>query len=150
MCSSCNRNRAPRLRDHDSRKEMRNVTQQVRTKERDAVLVEEGELIRMMGIGVLEAVPSRGAPYELTDPFILVHEGRFRPSELAGKNTRHPHRGFDNIWYVLQGSASTGHSTGPEGSTQRAHLDEGSLLFLRTGRGVWHAAGGSEKGPEKS
>jgi redox-sensitive bicupin YhaK (pirin superfamily) len=118
---------------------MRNVTQQVQTKSRDAVLVQDAELIRMMDIGVLEAVPSRDVPYELTDPFILVHEGRFRPSELAGKNTRHPHRGFDNIWYVLQGSASTGHSTGPGGSTERAHLGEGSLLFLRTGRGVWHA-----------
>jgi redox-sensitive bicupin YhaK (pirin superfamily) len=106
---------------------------------RDAVLVEDAELIRMMGLGVLEAVPSRRVPYELTDPFILVHEGRFKLSELAGKDTRHPHRGFDNIWYVLKGTASTGHSTGPNESTERAKLGEGSLLFLRTGRGVWHA-----------
>ena len=75
----------------------------------------------------------------VTDPFILVHEGRFRPSELAGKDTRHPHRGFDNLWYVLQGSASTGHTTGPGGSIERARLSEGSLLWLRTGRGAWHA-----------
>ncbi len=88
---------------------------------------------------VLEAVPSRGAPYELTDPFILVHEGRFRLSEMAGKDTRHPHRGFDNLWYVLQGSASTGHTTGPGGSVERARLSEGTLLWLRTGRGAWHA-----------
>jgi quercetin 2,3-dioxygenase len=88
---------------------------------------------------VLEAVPSRGAPYELTDPFILVHEGRFRLSEMAGKDTKHPHRGFDNLWYVLQGSASTGHTTGPGGSVERARLSEGSLLWLRTGRGAWHA-----------
>lgn len=78
-------------------------------------------------------------PYELTDPFTLVHEGRARLSDLAGKDTKHPHRGFDNLWYVLQGSASTGHSTGPGGSIERARLDEGSLLWLRTGRGVWHA-----------
>jgi hypothetical protein len=32
---------------------------------------------------------------------------------MSGKDTRHPHRGFDNLWYVLQGSASTGHTTGP-------------------------------------
>jgi redox-sensitive bicupin YhaK (pirin superfamily) len=106
---------------------------------REAVLVEDAALIRMMGMPVLEAVPSRGAPYERTDPFILVHEGRFRLSEMSGKDTKHPHRGFDNLWYVLQGSASTGHTTGPGGSVERARLSEGSLLALRTGRGAWHA-----------
>jgi redox-sensitive bicupin YhaK (pirin superfamily) len=106
---------------------------------RDAVLVEDAELIRMMGMPVLEALPSRSATYDLVDPFILVHEGRFRLSDLAGKDTKHPHRGFDNLWYVLQGSASTGHSTGPDGAIERARLSEGSLLWLRTGRGAWHA-----------
>jgi redox-sensitive bicupin YhaK (pirin superfamily) len=100
------------------------VTTEVETTGRDAVLVEDAAVIRMMGMPVLEAVPSRRAPYELTDPFILVHEGRFRLSEMAGKDTKHPHRGFDNLWYVLQGSASTGHTTGPGGSTERAQLQE--------------------------
>jgi redox-sensitive bicupin YhaK (pirin superfamily) len=115
------------------------MSTEVGTTQRDAVLVEEAAVIRVMGMPVLEAVPSRGAPYELTDPFILVHEGRFRPEEMAGRDTRHPHRGFDNIWYVLQGAATTGHTTGPGGSTERARLPEGSLLWLRTGRGAWHA-----------
>jgi quercetin 2,3-dioxygenase len=115
------------------------MTTEIKTTGRDAVLVEDAALIRMMGLPVLEAVPSGRAPYALTDPFILVHEGRFRLSEMAGKDTRHPHRGFDNLWYVLQGSASTGHTTGPGGSTERARLPEGSLLWLRTGRGAWHA-----------
>jgi quercetin 2,3-dioxygenase len=115
------------------------MTTEVKTTGRDAVLVEDAAVIRMMGMPVLEAVPSRRAPYQLTDPFILVHEGRFRLSEMAGKDTRHPHRGFDNLWYVLQGSASTGHTTGPGGSVERARLSEGSLLWLRTGRGAWHA-----------
>jgi redox-sensitive bicupin YhaK (pirin superfamily) len=118
---------------------MRTMRQQVEEKERDAILVEDAALIRMMGMPVLEAVPSREAPYERTDPFILVHEGRFRLSEMSGKDTKHPHRGFDNLWYVLQGSASTGHTTGPGGSVERARLSEGSLLALRTGRGAWHA-----------
>jgi hypothetical protein len=121
--------------------ERSNMSQQVAETERDAILVEDAALIRMMGMPVLEAVPSRGAPYEQTDPFILVHEGRFRLSEMAGKDTKHPHRGFDNLWYVLQGSASTGHTTGPGGSVERARLSEGSLLALRTGRGAWHAEG---------
>jgi redox-sensitive bicupin YhaK (pirin superfamily) len=115
------------------------MSQQVEATERDATLVEDAALIRMMGMPVLEAVPSHSVPYERTDPFILVHEGRFRLSEMAGKDTKHPHRGFDNLWYVLQGSASTGHTTGPGGSVERARLSEGSLLALRTGRGAWHA-----------
>src|SRR5437764_2288192 len=120
------------------RREMRKM-QQVEIRARDAILVEDAALIRMMGMPVLEALPSPGAPYERTDPFILVHEGRFRLSEMASKDTKHPHRGFDNLWYVLRGSASTGHNTGPGGSTERARLSEGSLLWLRTGRGAWHA-----------
>ena len=41
----------------------------------------------------------------------------------------------------MKGSASTGHSTGPNGAIERARLSEGSLLALRTGRGAWHAEG---------
>src|SRR2546421_4483146 len=118
---------------------MRSMRQQVQETARDAILVEEAALIRMMGMPVLEALPSRGAPYERPDRFILVHEGRFRLSEMASKDTKHPHRGFDNLWYVLRGSASTGHNTGPGGAMERARLSEGSLLWLRTGRGAWHA-----------
>jgi redox-sensitive bicupin YhaK (pirin superfamily) len=40
---------------------------------------------------------------------------------------------------VIEGSASTGHSTGPGGTMERARLPEGALLALRTGRGAWHA-----------
>jgi redox-sensitive bicupin YhaK (pirin superfamily) len=118
---------------------MRKMSKQVEKTARDAILVEDAALIRMMGMPVLEALPSRSIPYQRVDPFLLVHEAQFHLSDLAGKDTRHPHRGFDNIWYVLKGSASTGHTTGPGGSTERARLNEGSLLALRTGRGVWHA-----------
>jgi redox-sensitive bicupin YhaK (pirin superfamily) len=120
---------------------MSNVKEQVKETAREVTLVEDAELIRMMGMPVLEALPSRGAPYEVVDPFILVHEGRFPLSALAGKDTKHPHRGFDNLWYLLSGTASTGHSTGPGGSMERARLTAGSLLALRTGRGAWHAEG---------
>jgi len=106
---------------------------------RDANLVEEASTTRVMGFPVLEALPSRRVPYEQVDPFILVHEGRVRLSDMANIDTRHPHRGFDNLWYVLDGSVSTGHSTGPGGAMERARLTEGALLALRTGRGAWHA-----------
>ena len=59
------------------------------------------------------------------------------------------HRGFDNLWYILEGSASTGHSTGPDGAIERARLPKGALLALRTGRGAWHAEGiGAEEREE--
>ena len=112
---------------------------QVEETEREAILVEDAALIRMMGFPVLEALPSRSVPYEQVDPFILLHEARLRLSDLANVDTRHPHRGFDNLWYVIEGSASTGHSTGPGGAMERARLSKGALLALRTGRGAWHA-----------
>ncbi len=112
---------------------------QIETKRRDAILVEDAAQIRVMGFPVLEALPSRLVPYEQVDPFILLHEARLRLSDLADVDTKHPHRGFDNIWYVLEGSASTGHSTGPNGAMERAQLNKGALLVLRTGRGAWHA-----------
>jgi quercetin 2,3-dioxygenase len=118
---------------------MGDTSQQVETKSRDAVVVEDAALIRMMGFPVLEALPSRTVPYEQVDPFILVHEGRMRLSDMTNVDTKHPHRGFDNLWYVIEGSASTGHSTGPGGAIERARLSEGALLALRTGRGAWHA-----------
>jgi redox-sensitive bicupin YhaK (pirin superfamily) len=112
---------------------------QIETTGREALLVEDAAWIQVMGQPILEALPSRGVPYEQVDPFILVHEGRLRLSDLANVDTKHPHRGFDNLWYVLEGSVSTGHSTGPGGAMERAQLSEGALLALRTGRGVWHA-----------
>ena len=87
-------------------------------------------------------LPSPGISYSLVDPFILVHEGVVPITpEMAGLDTKHPHRGFDNLWYLVSGSASTGHSTGPDGAMERARLQTGSLLKLRTGSGVWHAEG---------
>jgi quercetin 2,3-dioxygenase len=115
------------------------MTTKVETTGRDAVLVEDATRIRVMGFPVLEALPARGALYQRVDPFILVHESRIRLSEVAKVDTRHPHRGFDNLWYVLEGSVSTGHSTGPGGAMERARLSAGALLALRTGRGAWHA-----------
>jgi quercetin 2,3-dioxygenase len=115
---------------------------QVETAEREIVLVEDASIRPMMGINVLESLPSRRIPYELVDPYILVHEGVIPiTQERAGLDTTHPHRGFDNLWYAVSGASSTGHSTGPGGAFERARLQAGSLLKVRTGRGVYHAEG---------
>jgi hypothetical protein len=75
----------------------------------------------MTGLDVLEPLPSARIPYSLVDPFILVHEGVVPITpERAGMDTRHQHRGFDNLWYVVAGAASTGHSTGPGGAMEWA------------------------------
>jgi quercetin 2,3-dioxygenase len=115
---------------------------QVETTQREVVLVENAHIRPMMGLDILEPLPSRNIPYEQVDPFILVHEGVVPITpEWASRDTRHPHRGFDNLWYLVAGAASTGHTTGPDGAIERARLKTGSLLKLRTGRGVWHAEG---------
>jgi len=101
---------------------------QIDTAQREIVLVKNARIRPMMGNSVLESLPLAGIPYSLVDPYILVHEA-------------HPHRGFDNLWYAISGSSSTGHSTGPGGTMERAKLEEGSLLKVRTGRGVLHAEG---------
>ena len=118
---------------------MRNMTQLVEGTVRDAVLVEDAHVRPMMGFEILEPLPTRSMPYQRLDPFILVHESRNKLSEFEGLDTKHPHRGFDNLWYILEGSASTGHSTGPDGAIERVRLPQGALLALRTGRGAWHA-----------
>jgi quercetin 2,3-dioxygenase len=120
---------------------MREMQPHVEETSRDAILVEDAHIRSMMGFEILEPLPTRTVPYERVDPFILVHESRLRLSELSGVDTKHPHRGFDNLWYILEGSASTGHSTGPDGAIERARVPEGALLALRTGRGAWHAEG---------
>jgi redox-sensitive bicupin YhaK (pirin superfamily) len=112
----------------------------IQTTEREAILVEDAHVRPMMGIEVLEPVPARNVPYELLDPYVLVHEATVPINpERAKLDTTHPHRGFDNLWYILSGAASTGHSTGPGGSFERAQLETGGLLMIRTGRGVYHA-----------
>jgi len=113
---------------------------QVETAEREVVLVEDAHVRPMMGLEVLEPVPARNVPYELSDPYILVHEATVPINPQRAKlDTTHPHRGFDNLWYIISGAASTGHSTGPGGTFERAQLEQGGLLKIRTGRGVYHA-----------
>jgi redox-sensitive bicupin YhaK (pirin superfamily) len=118
------------------------TTTHVDTAQRETILVKDARIRPMMGIDVLESLPSPQVPYSLVDPFILVHEAVVPITpEQASQNTKHPHRGFDNLWYAISGSSSTGHSTGPGGAMERARLEAGSVLKLRAGRGVWHAEG---------
>ena len=97
------------------------MTMQIETGEREIVLVEDAHIRSVMGIDTLEPLPSRTIPYAQVDPFILVHEAVVPITpERASLDTKHPHRGCDNLWYVVEGAASPGHSTGPGGAMERA------------------------------
>src|ERR1700737_3382378 len=115
---------------------------QIDTAQREIVLVKDARIRPMMGNQVLESLPLAGIPYSMVDPYILVHEATVNITpEQASQDTTHPHRGFDNLWYAISGASSTGHNTGPGGTMERAKLEEGSVLKVRTGRGVLHAEG---------
>ncbi len=115
---------------------------QIDTEQRQIVLVKDARIRPMMGNTVLESLPLAGIPYSMVDPYILVHEATLKITpEQAKQDTTHPHRGFDNLWYAISGASSTGHSTGPGGTMERAKLVEGSVLKVRTGKGVLHAEG---------
>ena len=50
------------------------MTTQIETGERKVALVENAHIRPMMGLDVLEPLPSRTIPYSRVDPFILVHD----------------------------------------------------------------------------
>ena len=115
---------------------------QIDTAQRQIVVVKDARIRPMMGNQVLESLPLAGIPYSMVDPYILVHEATVKITpEQAKQDTTHPHRGFDNLWYAIAGASGTGHSTGRGGTMERAKLEEGSVLKVRTGRGVLHAEG---------
>jgi hypothetical protein len=61
------------------------TVQQLERAEREAVFVEDAAVIRMMGLPVLEALPSRRARYEQVDPF---YRDRFTPKTSRCKEAR--------------------------------------------------------------
>ena len=63
------------------------MRQAVKETSRDAILVEDAHVRPMMGFEILEPLPARSVPYERVDPFILVHEARFRLSASTPKAT---------------------------------------------------------------
>jgi|SRR5215208_1076490 len=118
------------------------MTTQIETREREIVVVEDARIRPMMGLDIHEALPSAQFPYSQVDPFIPVHEGVVPISEeRASMDTKHPHRGFDNRWYLLAGAATTGHSTGPGGALERARLQTGSDLAINCATHGWNLRG---------
>lgn len=114
------------------------MKQELETTERAAVLVEDAAWTQVMGQPILEALPSRGVPYEQVDPFILVHEGRLRLSDLKDVDTKHPHRGST--------TSVTSSREPPALATARGRAGHGAGSTVRgrtlgspDGASVWHA-----------
>src|SRR5882672_739945 len=61
------------------------------TAEREIRVLADARIRPMMGIEVLESLPHARIPYELVDPFILVHEAVVPITpERASLDTEHP------------------------------------------------------------
>jgi hypothetical protein len=73
---------------------------QIDTAQREVVLIEEAHIRPMMGLDILEPLPSARIPYPMVDPYILVHEavvpilGLGQPARLLclGRRQRHLRR----------------------------------------------------------
>jgi hypothetical protein len=46
---------------------------QMDTAQREIVLIEEAHIRTMMGLEILEPLPSARIPYSMVDPYILIH-----------------------------------------------------------------------------
>ncbi len=104
----------------------------------DSFVVMEGA-----GVPVRRVLPSRTVPYRLVDPFLLLDHFQMENMGNGESFPPHPHRGFEIITYMIQGSGNHSDSEGNRG-TVRA----GGLQRITTGRGIWHGEGsGGEGGP---
>ncbi|MBU3699949.1 MAG: pirin family protein [Candidatus Kapabacteria bacterium] len=77
------------------------------------------------------------------DPFILLHHAGPQPvvpGEFHGRVDPHPHRGFEPVSFVYQGSLLHRDSLGNEGA-----IADGEVQWITSGRGIIHSEGPSEK-----
>lgn len=76
-----------------------------------------------------------GAPYELTDPFIMMdHLGEIDYEVGEPKGTDwHPHRGFETVTYLMDGMFQHQDSTGGGGL-----IEPGDTQWMTAGSGILH------------
>ncbi len=100
-----------------------------------AVRADMGELI------TYRAMPQHGL--EHLDPFLFVnHHGPqlFPPNNLGLPFGPHPHRGFETLTFVVQGSLVHADSTGVE-----SNIETGGIQWMTAGRGIVHSELASEQ-----
>lgn len=76
-----------------------------------------------------------GAPYEMTDPFIMMdHLGEIDYEVGEPKGTSwHPHRGFETVTYLIDGSFQHQDSSGGGGL-----IEPGDTQWMTAGSGILH------------
>ncbi|CAA9295391.1 MAG: hypothetical protein AVDCRST_MAG77-5156 [uncultured Chloroflexi bacterium] len=112
--------------------------------QRDAVLVANAHTVMEgAGVPVTRVLPSREATYRMVDPWLLLDE--FKMDSFGGAEAfpPHPHRGFEIVTYMIEG---TGHHTDSEGN--EGVVGSGGLQRITAGRGIWHGEGGGDT-PER-
>ncbi|MFL5430489.1 MAG: pirin family protein, partial [Myxococcales bacterium] len=88
------------------------------------------------GGGFIVRRPFPGADVDFVDPFLLLDEMgpvELRPGEAKGAPD-HPHRGFETVTYVLEGSFEHEDSAGHAGK-----LAAGDVQWMTAGAGVVHS-----------
>src|ERR687887_585264 len=105
------------------------------TARRVALVADARTVLEGPGIPVTRVLPSRDAPYAVVDPWLLLDDGTL---ELSGDEDfgAHPHRGFEIVSYVLEGSMYHKDDQGHAGL-----VNAGGLHRITAGRGMWHGEG---------
>ena len=95
------------------------------------------------GVPVRRALSSRVATYGAVDPYLLLDHFRADSRTMGEGFPPHPHRGFEIVTYILEGSAAHSDSEGNQGVVKA-----GGLQRITAGRGIEHGEGpGGEPGP---
>lgn len=87
------------------------------------------------GAGVRLGRAIGGAPLPMLDPFLLLDEFHSDdPNDYAAGFPNHPHRGFETVTYMLEGSMEHRDNVGNSG-----RLRPGSAQWMTAGRGIVHS-----------
>jgi redox-sensitive bicupin YhaK (pirin superfamily) len=85
------------------------------------------------GVRLRRALGSHALP--MLDPFLLLDEMHSdNPEDYSRGFPTHPHRGFETVTYVLEGTVDHRDSLGNHG-----HLTAGSVQWMTAGHGIVHA-----------
>ena len=85
------------------------------------------------GVKLVRVFPTHEV--ELLDPFLLLDEfGTDDPDDYIAGFPMHPHRGFETVTYMLDGTMKHEDSSGNEGI-----LGPGAVQWMTAGRGIMHS-----------
>ncbi len=101
---------------------------------------------QLEGGGFVVRRPFPGAQLDMVDPFMLLDEmgpADYGPGEAVGAPD-HPHRGFETVTYMLEGTMHHRDSVGTEG-----WIGPGAVQWMTAGAGIVHSEMPSDEIMEK-